>query len=70
MMRIETAFAWILASICVMIIGLGLLVFGGLENGRFAGFLIGMGIVDFGIGAVLTIIHDHHMAKRTRPGRE
>ena len=67
-MRSETALAWILASICVLIIGLALLVFDGLENRTFAGFLIGMGIVDFGIGAVLTVIHNHQMAKRTAAG--
>jgi hypothetical protein len=39
------------------------------EAGKLAGFLAVMGFVYFGIGAVLTVMHDRHMAKRTRAGR-
>jgi hypothetical protein len=37
--------------------------------GKWAGFLETMGAVYFGIGAVLILMHDRHMAKRTRAGR-
>jgi hypothetical protein len=33
-------------------------------------FVAVMGLVYFGIGVVLTIMHDRHMIKRTRAGRE
>jgi hypothetical protein len=45
-------------------------VFKGPEDGKLAGFLAAMGVVYFGIGAVLIVVHDRHMAKRTRAGRE
>ena len=38
------------------------------ETSTLAGFVEVMGFVYFGIGAVLTVIHDRHMAKRTRAG--
>jgi hypothetical protein len=66
-MRIETASTWILASICLLIIGMALYVFN--VPGKWAGFLETMGAVYFGIGAVLILMHDRHMAKRTRAGR-
>jgi hypothetical protein len=40
------------------------------EDGILAGFLAAVGLVHFGIGAVLIVMHDCHMAKRTRAGRE
>jgi len=69
-MRIETASTWILTSLCLLTIGMALYVFNGPEVGRLAGFLVGIGIVYFGIGAMLIVMHDHHMTKRTRAGRE
>jgi hypothetical protein len=42
----------------------------GPEDSKLAGFLTGMGAIYFGIGAVLIVMHDRHMAKRTRAGRE
>ena len=39
------------------------------EAGKLAGFLAVMGFIYFGIGAVLTVMHDRHMAKRTRAGQ-
>ena len=69
-MRMETASAWILASLCLLTIGMVVYVFKVPEDGKLAGFLVAMGLVYFGIGAVLTVMHDRHMAKRTRAGRE
>jgi hypothetical protein len=54
---------------------LAILVPGDVHNG-FPGTLVlwveqtVMGLVYFGIGVVLTIMHDRHMIKRTRAGRE
>ena len=69
-MRMETASAWILASLCLLTIGMALYVLKGPEDSKLAGFLTAMGAVYFGIGAVLIVMHDRHMAKRTRAGRE
>jgi len=69
-MRRETASAWILASLCLLAIGVAVYVFNIPEACKLAGFLAVMGFVYFGIGAVLTLMHDRHMAKRTRAGRE
>jgi len=69
-MRMETASTWILASLCLLTIGMALYVLKGPEDGKLAGFLTGMGAIYFGIGAVLIVMHDRHMAKRTRAGRE
>ena len=69
-MRMETASTWIFASLCLLIIGMALYVLKGPEDGKLAAFLTGMGAVYFGIGAVLIVMHDRHMAKRTRAGRE
>ena len=69
-MRIETPLAWILASLFLVTIALALFVFDGPEGGKLAGFLAVMGVIYFGIGAVLIVIHDRHMAKRTRAGWE
>jgi len=66
-MRIETASTWILASLCLLIIGMALYVFD--VPGKLAGFLALMGFVYFSIGAVLILMHDRHMAKRTRAGQ-
>jgi hypothetical protein len=49
---------------------MALYVFKGPEVGKLARFLAAMGAVYFGIGAVLIVMHDRHMAKRTRAGRE
>ena len=47
---------------------MGLFVFNG--PGKLTVFLAVMGLIYFSIGAVLTVLHDHHMAKRTRAGWE
>ena len=67
-MRSETAFAWIIAGFCPLTIGLALFVFDG--PGKLTLFLAVMAVIYFAIGAVLTVMHDHHMAKRTRAGWE
>lgn len=69
-MRRETPSAWILASLCLLAIALAVYVFKIPEAGKLAGFLAVIGFVYFSIGAVLTVIHDRHMGKRTRAGRE
>jgi hypothetical protein len=66
----ETASAWILASLCLLTIGMALYVLKGPEDSKLAGVLTAMGAAYFGIGAVLILMHDRHMAKRTRAGRE
>ena len=68
-MRIETALNWILVSICLMIIAPAVYAFNVDGNGKLAALLVAMGLVCFGIGAVLTVMHDRHMARRTRAGR-
>ena len=40
------------------------------EADKLAQFVAVMGLVYFGIGVVLTIMHDRHMIKRTQAGRE
>jgi hypothetical protein len=67
-MRSQTASAWVLSSLCLLAIAMVLYVFK--RPGKLTGFLAVMGFIYFGIGAVLTVIHDHHMTKRTRAGRE
>ena len=52
---------------CLLIIGTWLLLFGVTEGGKF---LIVIGLIYFGIGAVLSVIHDRHMIKRTRARHE
>ena len=65
-MRIETASTWILASLCLLTIGMALYVFN--VPGKLAGFLETIGAVYFGIGVGLILMHDRHMARRTRAG--
>ena len=67
-MRIETASAWILASLCLLAIAIGLYVFD--VPGKLTGFFAAMGVVYFGVGALLIVIHDRHMAKHSRAGWE
>ena len=43
-----------------------LYVFEAPQAGKLAQFVAVMGLVYFGIGVVLTIMHDRHMIKRTR----
>ena len=66
-MRIETASAWMLAGLCLLIPGLAFYVFDVTES---AGLLAALGVIYIGTGAVLVVMHDHHMAKRTRAGWE
>jgi len=49
---------------------MALYVLKGPEDSKLAGVLTAMGAAYFGIGAVLILMHDRHMAKRTRAGRE
>ena len=69
-MRIETAWALILTSLCLLALGVAVYVFNVPQSGKLVGFLALMGAVYFSIGAVLTVIHDRHMANRTRAGWE
>ena len=68
-MRGETASAWIPASLCLLVMGIAVYVFKTPEAGKLTGFLAVMGFVYFGIGAVFTVMHERHMAKRTRAGQ-
>jgi hypothetical protein len=67
-MRVETVRAWMLAGFCLLTLGTLLYTFQFI--GRVALFVMAMGFVYFIIGAVLGHIHNHHMIKRTRAGRE
>jgi hypothetical protein len=69
-MRIETIKGWMLVGFGLLIIGMLLYVFEVTEADKLAQFVAVMGLVYFGIGVVLTIMHDQHMIKRTRAGRE
>jgi hypothetical protein len=40
------------------------------QAGKLTQFVAVTGLVNFGIGVVLTIMHDRHMIKRTQAGRE
>jgi hypothetical protein len=69
-MRIETIGAWIFLGFGLLMLGALLYVLGVTEDANLARFLGTVGGVYFCIGGVLTIIHDRHMAKRTRARRE
>ena len=69
-MRIETIKGWMLVGFGLLIIGMLLYVFEVTADGELAQFVAVMGLVYFGIGAVLTIMHDRHTIKRKRAGRE
>ena len=65
-MRVETIAACIFVGLGLLMIGTLLYMFQ-ITEGRFLAVL---GIVYFGIGMVLTLTHDRHMAKRMQAGRE
>jgi hypothetical protein len=67
MIRVETTKAWMFVGFCLLIIGTWLFLFGVTEGGKF---LIVIGLIYFAIGAVLSVIHDRHMMKRTRARQE
>jgi uncharacterized membrane protein len=69
--RIETVRAWMLAGFSLILAGLCLYAFKSSSGGgKLAMFVAAMGLVYLNLGLVLTFIHDRHMAKRTRAGRE
>jgi uncharacterized membrane protein YiaA len=57
----------VFVGFCLLIVGTWLYLFEITQGGKF---LAVMGLVYFGISVVLTLIHDRHMAKRTRARRE
>ena len=70
-MRIETIKGWMLVGFGLLFIGMLLYVcLKSPQTDKLAQFVTVMGLVYFGIGVVLTIMHDRHMIKRTRAGRE
>jgi Flp pilus assembly protein protease CpaA len=69
-MRIETVRAWMLVGFSLLLAGLCLYALRVTGGGKFGIFVAAMGLVYLNIGLVLTFIHDRHMAKRTRAGRE
>ena len=64
-----SAWAWILISLCLLVIAIALFALN-VRDGKLAGLLAVMGLVYFSIGAVLSVVHDRHMAKRTRAWQE
>ena len=67
-MRTETITAWIFVGFGLLTIGTLLYMFD--VHGRLGKLLAVIGFVYFGIGLVLSVVHDQHMAERTRVGRE
>ena len=67
-MRLATITTWLFVGFGLVMIGALLYLFQVTEDGKFARFLGVLGIVYFGIGIVLTLMHDRHMAKRTQAG--
>jgi Kef-type K+ transport system membrane component KefB len=68
-MRRETIAVWIFVGFGLLMLGTFLYVLG-LAEGAFARLLAGVGIVYFGIGIVLSVMHDRHMARRTQAGND
>jgi hypothetical protein len=66
-MRIETAKGWMMVGFCLLTVGM-LLHMTAVIGGELTVFLATMGLVYLTIGLVLTLVHDKHMAKRTRAG--
>jgi len=69
-MRTETAINWIFVGFGLLAIGMLLYMFEVTEEGLLAKFLEIMGVVNFAIGMVLASMHNKHMVKRMRAGRE
>ena len=69
-MTIETVRAWMFVGFCLMTAGTLLYMFEVTEGGKLAIFLATIGFVYFIIGLLLALVHDKHMAERTRAGRE
>ncbi|HEX7229485.1 MAG TPA: hypothetical protein VF452_03755, partial [Candidatus Binatia bacterium] len=64
------AWAWILTGFCILAVGVAVYVFNLPQYDKLVGFLAALGLVYFVIGAVLSVMHDRHMDKRTRAGLE
>jgi len=69
-MRLATITAWLFVGFGLLMIGALLYLFQITEDGKLARFLGLLGVVYFGIGVVVTLVHDRHMLKRTQAGRE
>jgi hypothetical protein len=67
-MRIETVRAWMFVGFCLLTIGTLLYIFDVTDDPAI--FLAAVGFVYFIVGVVSTLMHDRHMLKRTRAGRE
>jgi predicted membrane channel-forming protein YqfA (hemolysin III family) len=67
-MRLATVTAWIFVGFGLLMIGALLYLFQITEG--LARFLGVVGVIYFAVGVVLSVIHDQHMAERTRAGRE
>ena len=65
-MRSETAITWILVGFGLLAIGT-LLYISEVTEGLFLEII---GVVYFAIGMVLAVMHNKHMLKRMRAGRE
>lgn len=67
-MRVETVRAWMFVGFCLLTAGT--LLYMSQVAGKLAIFLATIGLVYFIIGLLLSLVHDKHMAGRTRAGRE
>jgi hypothetical protein len=67
-MRIATVATWIFVGVGLVVIGALLYVLPATEGNKLASIVAGIGGVYLFIGGVLTVVHDSHMAKRTRAG--
>jgi hypothetical protein len=67
-MRIESIKAWMLVGFGLLLIGMLLYMFEVTEGGKLAKFVAVMGLVYFGIGVLLTLMHDRHMTSARERG--
>jgi|SoiMethySBSTD1v2_1073268.scaffolds.fasta_scaffold82158_1 hypothetical protein len=67
-MRAESILAWVLVGFCLLSIGTLLYMSG--VAGNLGTFLQTIGLLYFIIGIILGVLHNNHMAERTRAGRE
>ena len=67
-MRIETFTTWMFVGFLLMLMGTLLHILGVTEE--LVKFLGVMGAIYLGIGILLAYLHDKHMIRRTRAGRE
>jgi hypothetical protein len=69
-MRLTTITGWLFIGFGLLMIGALVYLFQITEDGKLARFLGVLGVVYFGIGVVVSLVHDRHMFKRTQAERD